>query len=76
MKVKILETDDRLGIKKGEVYEAERYKYDPQEKVSLLSRVADGHNPMCNQYLSSVAFWMQNRWMVIEDGRYVPEKGE
>lgn len=73
MKVKILETDKRLGIKKGEIYKAERYRYDPHEKISLLSREPDGYEPMCNQYLSDVAYWMQGQWMVIRDNTYVPE---
>lgn len=76
MRVKILETDERLGIKKGEIYKAERYRYDPHEKVSLLSREPDGHSPMCNQYLHQVAYWIKGQWMISEDNCYVPEPGK
>ena len=54
MKVKILETNTWLGVKRGEVYEAERYWLDPLEKVTLLSRVPDGYDPMCNLYFHEV----------------------
>ena len=54
MKVEILKTDKRLGIKKGEVYNAIRYWLDPKEKVTLLSRVLDGYNPHCNQYFEEI----------------------
>lgn len=73
MRVKVLKTDDRLGVTAGEVYQAKRYKYDPQEKVSLLSREPDGYDPECNQYIDNVAFWMQGQWMVVRDNQYVPE---
>lgn len=73
MRVKILETDERLGIKKGEIYTAQRYHYDPTEKVSLLARESDGYNPECNQYFDGLAFWMQEQWMVVQNGKYVPE---
>ena len=73
MKVKILETDDRLGVKKGEIYKAKRYEFDPQEKISLLSREPDGHDPRCNLYLHNAAYWMQGRWMVLDGTCYVPE---
>jgi|GEM_PF-5449471 len=72
MKVKVLETDERLGIKAGEVYEACRYRYDP-EKMTLLRRVPDGYDPECNQYMHEIAFWVQGEWMVVGEGyRYVP----
>ena len=51
MRVKILKTDKRLGIKKGEIYKVKRYWLDPQEKVTLLSRETDDYNPKCNQYI-------------------------
>lgn len=54
MKVKILKDDERLGVKAGEVYEAEPYWLDPSEKVSLLSRIPDGYEPECNQYREAV----------------------
>ena len=73
MKVKILETSERLGVKAGEIYQAERYQYDPQEKVSLLARESDGYDPGCNQYFSEVAFWIQGQWMVVQGNQYVPE---
>jgi hypothetical protein len=73
MRVKILKTDGRLGLVAGEIYQAERYRYDPREKVSLLSREPDGHDPECNQYTDSVAFWVQGQWMVVRDSQYVPE---
>ena len=73
MRVKILEDDERLGVKHGEIYQAERYRYDPQEKVSLLSREDDGYDPKCNQYIDEVAFWIRGEWMVVRDGKYVPQ---
>lgn len=74
MKVKILKTDERLGISEGEIYAARRYRHDPQEKVELLSREPDGYDPMCNQYIDSVAHLINGQWMVVEDGKYVPAK--
>ena len=74
MRVKILKTDDRIGIKCGEIYNAERYRLDPYEKVSLLSREPDGYCPDCNEYTHNVAFWIQGQWMVIENNTYVPEE--
>jgi len=53
MKVQIITTDKRLGIKKGEVYNARTYSYDPS-KVTLLSRIPDGYDPSCNQYKADV----------------------
>lgn len=73
MKVKILRTDERLGVKAGEVYEAKRYKYAPTEKMELIGREGDGYNPQCNQYMSELAFWMQGKWMVLDGTKYVPE---
>lgn len=74
MIVKILKTDDRLGIKAGETYYAKRYQYDPIEKITLTKRVSDGHDPECNQYMREVAHLLQNQWMIInDDGEYVPE---
>lgn len=49
MYVKILQTDERLRVTEGEIYEAERYWLDP-DKVTLIGRVPDGFDPMCNQY--------------------------
>lgn len=74
MKVKILETNERLGVKKGEIYNAQRYPYDPQEKVTLLSRDPDGYEPECNQYVHEVAFLISGKWMVVKDNVYIPEK--
>jgi len=74
MKVKILETNERLGVKKGEIYNAQRYTYDPQSKVTLLSRDPDGYNPLCNQYVNEVAFLISGEWMVVEDNVFVAEK--
>ena len=74
MRVKILETDERLGVTAGEIYEAKRYRYDPQEKYELISREPDGHDPECNQYIDGVATWIQNQWMIVgSDGAFVPE---
>ncbi len=49
MKVRITKTDNRLGIKEGEIYEAEIYWLDP-DKITLLKRIPDGYEPSCNQY--------------------------
>lgn len=53
MRVKILKTDDRLGVKEGEIYEARRYWLDP-EKITLDARIPDGYDPCCNQYSKDV----------------------
>ncbi len=73
MKVKILETSERLGVKKGEIYNANRYVYDPTEKVTLLSRESDGYDPKCNQYVDEVAFLMDDKWWLVKDNVYIPE---
>lgn len=60
MIVEILKDDPRLGIKKGQIYEAERYWLDPYSKVTLLQRLTKrsrkpvGGDPSCNQYRSEV----------------------
>ena len=54
MRVKVLKTDNGLGIKAGEIYESEPYRLDPSEKVTLLSRIPDGYDPMCNQYREEI----------------------
>ena len=54
MYVKIKQTDERLGVVEGEIYKAERYQWDPCEKVSLLARVPDGYDPCANQYFHQV----------------------
>ena len=73
MKIKILETNKRLGVVAGEVYQAKRYHMDPTEKYELLGREPDGHDPECSQYINEVATWIQKQWMVVDDsGRYVP----
>ena len=53
MIVEILKSDRRLGIKKGERYEAEPYSLDCN-KVMLLARITDGYDPCCNQYCHDV----------------------
>ena len=59
MIVEILEDQPRLGIKKGQLYNAEPYWIDPPTKVALLNRVSKSgrhfkKNPMCTQYRSQV----------------------
>jgi len=54
MLVQVKESDKRLGVKKGEVYVAEQYHLDPHEKCTLLRRLPDMHEPMCNQYWHEV----------------------
>lgn len=71
MRIKILKTNERLGVKEGEIYKAQRYTYDPTEKVTLLSREPDGYDPECNQYVCEVAFWIGGEWMVVEDNTFV-----
>jgi len=72
MKVMILKTDDHLGVKEGEVYDAQRYHLDPHEKVTLLARDPDGYDPSCNQYFDEVAFWIQGQWCRVIDSVYTP----
>ena len=71
MRVQILKTDKRLGVKAGEVYEARRYLLDP-DKVTLDRRVPDGYDPCCNQYLHEVLHWIGGKWHRLEGSRYVP----
>ena len=73
MQYKILKDDERLGIKAGEIYEGERYKYDPQTKVSLLYRIPDGYKPECNMYLDDVAHKFKGRWKVIKNNTFIDE---
>lgn len=54
MKVKVLKTDNRLGIIKGETYKATPYYLDPSSKVVLEERIPDGYEPMCTQYRDEV----------------------
>ena len=54
MKVKILKDCKHTGIKKGEIYEAKRYWLDPNSKLELLSRIPDGKDPSCAEYLYNV----------------------
>ena len=60
MIVEILKSDDRLGVKKGQIYKAKIYLLDP-DKVTLLRRLTKkdrkpvGKEPMVNQYLSEVS---------------------
>lgn len=53
MRVRIKETDNRLGVKAGEIYKAKRYWLDP-DKITLLAREPDGYDPCCNQYKHEV----------------------
>ena len=53
MKVKVLKTDERLGIFAGEIYNAAPYHLDPS-KLVLDSRIPDGYQPMCTQYRNEV----------------------
>jgi hypothetical protein len=52
--VKVNKTDKRLKVKKDEIYAAQRYLLDPAEKCTLLHRLPDGYNPMCNQYFTDI----------------------
>jgi hypothetical protein len=57
--VRIKETDERLGVKKGQLYIAENYWLDPGSKVTLLNRMSSTgkvykKNPGCNQYKSDI----------------------
>lgn len=54
MKVRVLKTDKRLGIKKDEIYEASYYWLDPHCKVTLIKRIPDGYDPSCNQYIHEI----------------------
>jgi hypothetical protein len=69
MQVKILKDDDRLGIKKGEVYNASGGGLG-SGKVFLLGRVPDGYDPECSQYKYEVAVLFGDTWKVIRDGKY------
>lgn len=53
MQVKIKKTDERLGIKEGEVYLASCYPYD-NNKYALEECVTSGYRPECFVYLHEV----------------------
>ncbi|MEN5308773.1 hypothetical protein ABE425_14750 [Chryseobacterium cucumeris] len=58
MKVKLLITEKRLGIKEGQIFSAEKYSLDPG-KVTLKQRLDKSGKPvgkpvMCNEYLCNV----------------------
>lgn len=72
MRVKMLKDDERFKIKKGDIFEAIRYRFDP-DKYSLLRREGDDFDPECNQYKESLAYWMQGKWMVLDGNKYVEE---
>lgn len=57
--VRIKKTDERLRVKKGQLYIAENYWLDPMSKVTLLNRMSNTgkvykKDPCCNQYKSDV----------------------
>jgi len=60
MIVEILKTDERTGVKQGQIYEAKRYWLDPTKKVTLIRRLTKkdrksiGKSPDCNEYLHNV----------------------
>lgn len=51
MKVQILHSDKHTGVKKGEVYRAERYWLDPFEKVTLFYK---NGRAKCNEYIHNI----------------------
>lgn len=59
MIVMIKQTQERLGVTEGELYEAQPYAYDGS-KITLLGRVPDGYDPQCNQYRSEVKILYRN----------------
>lgn len=60
MRVKIIKTDKRLGVKKGEIYNAFPYWLDPTAKLVLDSRVPDGYKPYCTHYSNEVEIIEEN----------------
>lgn len=38
--IRMLESDERLGFKKGEIYEVEIYQYDP-DKLTAVRKIPD-----------------------------------
>lgn len=60
MIVEILKSDERTGVKKGQIYEAKRYWLGPNSKVTLLRRLTKkdrrpiGKEPNCNEYFHNV----------------------
>lgn len=58
MTVELLITEERFGIKAGQLFSAEKYPLDPN-KVTLKHRLNKKRKPvgkpvMCNEYLSNV----------------------
>jgi len=56
-KIIMLKNDERLGFKKGEVYEVEPYQLDPDAKLSAIRKIPDdgiyGRDSGFNVYRSS-----------------------
>ena len=52
--VELLKDEPRFKIKKGDRFKAICYWLDPQDKVTLLSRIGDGYDPECNEYWHNV----------------------
>lgn len=55
MIVRIKKDEPRFEIKAGDVFFAERYRYDP-DKVTLLKRITDDYDPRCNEYVENLEF--------------------
>ncbi|BAP30112.1 uncharacterized protein CHSO_1075 [Chryseobacterium sp. StRB126] len=58
MTVELLITEERFGIKEGQIFSAEKYSLDPG-KVTLKQRLNKDGKPigkpvMCNEYLHNV----------------------
>lgn len=70
MKVMVLKTDTRLGIKSGETYEGCTYQLDPG-KIVLSRRIPDGYEPMCLQYKHEVAININGQWCKSVNNQYI-----
>lgn len=59
-KVEIVNGDENIRTKKGQIYLAMRYWLDPNSKVSLITRLTKkdhkpiGLPPQCNEYLHNI----------------------
>ena len=65
MRVKIKEDNDDFKLKKGDIFDAEKYD---DCKVSLLNRESDGFDPECNAYIHQVLFFVNKKWVKRDCG--------
>ncbi len=59
--VRVKGDQPRFGLKTGDVLVVEPWQYDPDEKYTVIRRVADGFDPQCNIYRADVEYLGRTR---------------